>query len=175
VTYSFLQSENPGKRLLLREGVNTEHCPTCESPAPAMHPAMQVGGEVQPCRDAWHCTERSPVNLREAITAAVTEGLGPADESVLVCTRVWEGWQFGTMTADDFHNACEDDEVIANIVSAILPVVVAAEAAVLRRLADECATAAAGLCASNDAADPTWRAEWLRNRADRITSGEVAP
>lgn len=29
-------------------------CPTCDSPAPHLHPAMQHEGEVQPCKDAWH-------------------------------------------------------------------------------------------------------------------------
>lgn len=31
-----------------------EKCPTCDSPSPALHPAMQWEGEVQPCRNAWH-------------------------------------------------------------------------------------------------------------------------
>lgn len=29
-------------------------CPTCQSPSPERHPAMQFEGEVQPCRDLWH-------------------------------------------------------------------------------------------------------------------------
>jgi hypothetical protein len=29
-------------------------CPTCGSPDPAKHPAVQEGGEVQPCKDAFH-------------------------------------------------------------------------------------------------------------------------
>lgn len=29
-------------------------CPTCASPRPFLHPAVQEGGEVQPCPDAWH-------------------------------------------------------------------------------------------------------------------------
>ena len=29
--------------------------PTCKSPHPSLHPAVQFEGEVQPCRDSWHC------------------------------------------------------------------------------------------------------------------------
>lgn len=31
-----------------------ERCPTCDSPQPSKHPAMQEGGEVQPCPDPFH-------------------------------------------------------------------------------------------------------------------------
>ena len=31
------------------------------------------------------------------------------DFSVVACTRVWEAWQYGTMTEDDFINATESD------------------------------------------------------------------
>lgn len=30
------------------------NCPTCDSPNPNLHPAIQHEGEVQPCRDDWH-------------------------------------------------------------------------------------------------------------------------
>lgn len=35
-----------------------EKCPTCESPSPHLHPAMQYEGEVQPCRNSWHAAQQ---------------------------------------------------------------------------------------------------------------------
>jgi len=34
-------------------------CPRCNSPKPHLHPAMQVGGEVQICTDVFHRTVTS--------------------------------------------------------------------------------------------------------------------
>lgn len=31
-----------------------ERCPTCTSPSPELHPAVQYEGEVEVCRDSWH-------------------------------------------------------------------------------------------------------------------------
>jgi hypothetical protein len=40
------------------EPVTAQHksrrCPTCDSPDPKRHPAVQWEGEVQWCKDAWH-------------------------------------------------------------------------------------------------------------------------
>lgn len=47
----------------------TMKCPTCQSPQPHLHPAMQFEGEVQPCRDAYHRTV-TPQNTPEKIAAA---------------------------------------------------------------------------------------------------------
>lgn len=45
-----------------------DRCPTCDSTAPHLHPAVQNEGEVQPCRDAFH--ERvTPQNTPEQIAA----------------------------------------------------------------------------------------------------------
>ncbi len=35
-------------------GETPMRCPRCESTHPRLHPAMQEGGEVQPCPDPWH-------------------------------------------------------------------------------------------------------------------------
>lgn len=45
-----------------------EQCPRCGSTAPHLHPAVQEGGEVQPCRDAWHkrvTPQNTPEKIRE--------------------------------------------------------------------------------------------------------------
>jgi len=41
-----------------------KRCPTCDSPKPNLHPAMQHGGEVQPCRDQWHTPFTSILEAR---------------------------------------------------------------------------------------------------------------
>lgn len=48
-------------------------CPTCGSPDPARHPAMQHEGEVQPCGDSWHgslLTEDQQQHLADVEAAA---------------------------------------------------------------------------------------------------------
>lgn len=38
----------------MSEQKNTKRCPTCNSPSPELHPAVQWEGEVQICHDDWH-------------------------------------------------------------------------------------------------------------------------
>ncbi|GGE18512.1 hypothetical protein GCM10011390_42110 [Aureimonas endophytica] len=54
--------------------------------------------------------------VREAVIAALTDVLGDA----LDCTRVWEAWSVGTMSADDFVLLTERFEEIADAVIAAL-------------------------------------------------------
>ena len=47
-------------------------CPTCESKHPHLHPAVQVGGEVQLCADAFHLRV-TPQNTPELIAEVVRD------------------------------------------------------------------------------------------------------
>lgn len=40
-------------------GAGGNRCPTCDSTAPHLHPAVQQGGEVEICKDAWHGAKAS--------------------------------------------------------------------------------------------------------------------
>lgn len=42
---------------LLKRADRPDKCPTCDSPRPELHPAVQSEGEVQICRNAWHNTK----------------------------------------------------------------------------------------------------------------------
>lgn len=45
-------------------------CPTCDSPAPHLHPAIQFEGEVQVCYDAYH-RQPTPENTPQKIASTV--------------------------------------------------------------------------------------------------------
>ena len=53
----------------LLPGLKAEPCPTCDSPAQHLHPAVQEGGEVQPCGDAFH-SQVTPQNTAAKIAEA---------------------------------------------------------------------------------------------------------
>lgn len=59
-----------------------KHCPTCGSPDPRLHPAVQYGGEVSICADAFHPSITKP--------AALTKP--PEGEPVAWRVRVADGW-----------------------------------------------------------------------------------
>jgi hypothetical protein len=43
-----------------------KHCPRCDSPQPHLHPAVQAGGEVQPCPHEFH-KQDTPSNRPPAL------------------------------------------------------------------------------------------------------------
>lgn len=49
------------------------HCPRCDSPAPHLHPAMQYGGEVQPCSHPFH-EKNTPENARYLVSRPLDAG-----------------------------------------------------------------------------------------------------
>lgn len=57
------------------------------------------------------------VPTREQIAEASAEVLR---DVAYVCGRVWEAWQVGTMSEDDFAPAWEDDELTFSIADAVL-------------------------------------------------------
>lgn len=40
----------------MTENQTAGRCPTCNSPSPRLHPAVQFEGEVERCSDAYHAT-----------------------------------------------------------------------------------------------------------------------
>lgn len=55
-------------------------------------------------------------DLKPQIAAALKEALGEA----LDCTRAWEAWSVGTMSADDFVLVTDDEDRLNEIVEAVL-------------------------------------------------------
>ena len=58
------------------------------------------------------------MSKREEITEAVKGALDDA----LLCSRVWEAWSYNTMTEDDFSQASDDDDFVAQIVDAVIAI-----------------------------------------------------
>lgn len=52
-------------------------CPTCRSPSPEKHPAVQAGGEVHLCKDMWH----GPVPLCALPKELRPQASAPADRA----------------------------------------------------------------------------------------------
>lgn len=65
----------------------TQRCPTCTSPSPELHPAMQHEGEVEICKDAWHgvppTSDWKPVAEERVLVEAVVNEVWLSSD---VCT-----------------------------------------------------------------------------------------
>lgn len=57
------------------------------------------------------------MNVRDELADAIAATL---HEDVLVCSRVWEAWSYGTMTADDFTPAAEDPDLLGDVADGLL-------------------------------------------------------
>jgi hypothetical protein len=64
----------------------------------------------------------SAVNPDAALIVQLRDEVASALEDTYACTRVWEAWQYNTMTQNDFIPASEDDNVIQNVLNAFAPV-----------------------------------------------------
>lgn len=55
-------------------------CPTCDSPSPELHPAVQHEGEVEVCRDLFHAHARVPIGyLRRADGTLIKASVPPQE------------------------------------------------------------------------------------------------
>ena len=82
---------------------------------------------------------------------------------IYACTRVWEAWSYGTMSADDFVPANEESDLLAEVADAIL-------VAGYRKIFD-------GDCGLSNVKEPTEReaAEaWMR-WANLVSTGDGEP
>lgn len=68
-------------------------------------------------------------DLRGAVMTAIAEYAGSSEPGgeITICTRVWEAWSYGTMTAADFAPISSDDDVLADLADVVLAAAAAGE------------------------------------------------
>lgn len=64
-------------------------------------------------------TDPSPVPTATSLRSRIRETLAAELDGAVLCGRVWEAWDYGTMTRDDFSMLTEDDETMDRIVDAV--------------------------------------------------------
>lgn len=140
-------------------------CPSCGSRQPELHPAVQAGGEVQPCRDPWHRSTRAGMEAWERLPERLRQ------EAV-------KGEAFAEIDADKLEEARANPAIKAlhaaadrhmATLEAEGRIVRADKAVELERWAEEFEVKH-----GPDDDGPVWRqaASRLRERADEIRRGD---
>ena len=82
----------------------SERCPTCQSPSPHLHPAMQHEGEVELCTDEFHLTPTNQNTVANIASVnakrrerALAKAYAPLPNDA--CNRCGEPFEFGDQVA----------------------------------------------------------------------------
>lgn len=76
-----------------------KHCPTCESPDPKKHPAVQFEGEIQLCRDPWHDPNADQIEASFSAPSAIACGATPSSYGGgASCEQRWHCDECGDVT-----------------------------------------------------------------------------
>jgi len=102
--------------------------------------------------------ERLTEDQRMTLRDVIADSLG---RTAYFCTRVWEAWNVGTMSRDDFHPITEDNDALLHIVDVV-------EAALYPRVIERELSRVPDMQPVTRQHEPASEQQKLRNLADRI-------